>query len=292
VRLAFLVPDPGFGEEWRWAFDAEAEALVSVGIDVDPVAWTDQREFAGYDLVLPLVAWGYFERPGEWFALLDRFERDQAPVANAPSVLRWSSDKTYLADLARHGVPTVPTIAVGALRPDHIDEARERFGRESLIVKPPISAGAFHTYRLGPRDAAPESRLGMPAIIQPFVEAIATGGEYSLMLFDGAFSHAVVKHPKAGDFRVQPHLGGTTSPCEPPEGALDLAQAALAVAPAPTSYARVDIIRDDEGILRIMELELVEPALFLDLAPDRGTAFTRSILSAAERAREKPLADR
>jgi glutathione synthase/RimK-type ligase-like ATP-grasp enzyme len=104
------------------------------------------------------------------------------------------------------------------------------------------------------------------------------------MLFDGEFSHSVVKRPAAGDFRVQPHLGGVTLPSKPPPGAEQLARQALAAAPAHAIYARVDIVPDDEGVLRIMELELIEPALFLDHAPDGAAAFTQAILSAARTA--------
>jgi hypothetical protein len=85
---------------------------------------------------------------------------------------------------------------------------------------------------------------------------------------------------------VQPHLGGVTAPTHPPDGAIELAKAALEAAPAKATYARVDIIPDDDGVLRIMELELIEPALFLDHSPDKGAAFTRAILSAAERSGE------
>jgi glutathione synthase/RimK-type ligase-like ATP-grasp enzyme len=105
------------------------------------------------------------------------------------------------------------------------------------------------------------------------------------MLFDGEYSHAVVKRPKSGDFRVQEYHGGVTTACNaPPTGAIQLAQQALAAAPVRTAYARVDIIPDDEGTLRIMELELIEPSLFLDHAPDAGRAFTRSILNSAQKA--------
>lgn len=286
MRLAFLVPAPDFPEPWEWAFDAEADALIAGGIAVDPIPWTEAGELVGYDLVLPLVTWGYFERPREWFAFLDRLEAEDLPVVNPPALLRWSSDKAYLAELGDKGVATVPTNAVDRLRAADLDHARERFGAETLIVKPPVSAGAFNTYRLRPGEPLPEPMVGKPAIVQPFLEAVATSGEYSLMLFDGVLSHAVIKRPKLGDFRVQPHLGGTTILCDPPDGGEALAQAALAAAPAAATYARVDMIRDDSGDLKIMELELVEPALFLHLAPDRGAAFTRSILRAAKRVRE------
>ena len=121
-------------------------------------------------------------------------------------------------------------------------------------------------------------------IIQPLIEEIARTGEFSLMLFDGEFSHAVVKRPKTGDSRVQPHLGGATLPPPAPPGAVALARQALAAAPAKATYARVDMVPDDDGTLLIMELELIEPALFLDYAPDKGAAFTRSILNSVRTA--------
>jgi glutathione synthase/RimK-type ligase-like ATP-grasp enzyme len=141
------------------------------------------------------------------------------------------------------------------------------------------------THRLGPKEDVPEDSRGRPMIIQPLVEEIEKTGEFSLMLFDGQFSHGVVKRPKKGDFRVQEYHGGVTLPCPvPPAGAVSLAQAALAAAPAPATYARVDIVPDDSGALMIMELELIEPSLFLEHAPDGGASFTRSILSRARTA--------
>lgn len=283
-RIAFLIPAPDFSEPWRWAFDAEASALVAGGAKVDPISWTDAGELSGYDLVLPLVTWGYHLRYREWLGFLDRLEQEQARLVNPPALLRWNSHKSYLEELGSAGVPTVPTISVEACSARHIAEARARFGMRDLVIKPPVSGGATGTFRLGAEDRLPADTEGSATIIQPFVETIASTGEYSLMLFDGAPSHCVVKRPRSGDFRVQPHLGGTTTACDPPPGALQLAQAALTAAPAQATYARVDMIADDQGGLMIMELELVEPALFLDLAADGGAAFTRAILSAAERA--------
>lgn len=282
MRLAFLVPAPGYPDPWRWAFDVEAAALVAAGAEVEPIPWTEAVDLGGYDLILPLVTWGYHLRHAEWLAFLDRLEAERLPVVNPPALLRWSSDKAYLAELGERGVATVPTIVVEQCGDEDLDDARRRFGSDWLVVKPPVSGGADGTFRIGPGDALPEETRGRPTIIQPLIRSIATAGEYSLMLFDGEFSHAVVKRPAAGDFRVQPHLGGVTLPAAPPPGAEELAKAALAAAPARATYARVDIIPDDDGVLRIMELELVEPALFLDHARDGGAAFTRAILSAAD----------
>lgn len=281
MRIAFLVPDPDYPEPWRWAFDVEAQALIDAGADVEPVSWTAAGELAGFDLVLPLVAWGYHLWYDQWLAFLDRVEAAGVPMLNPPALLRWSGDKAYLAELADSGVPTVPTLAVESCCDADLEEARRRFRSEWLVVKPPISASASGTHRLGANDDLPADSRGRPMIIQPLIEEIGRTGEFSLMLFDGQFSHAVVKRPAAGDFRVQPHLGGVTLPAKAPPGAERLARQALAAAPARPTYARVDIVPDDEGVLRIMELELIEPALFLDHAPDGGAAFTQAILSAA-----------
>ena len=284
MRIAVLVPDPDYPEPWRWAFDVEADVLKAAGCRVDAVAWTDVGDVGGYDLVMPLVAWGYHLDYPNWLGLLDRAEAEHWPMINPPALLRWNSDKAYLAELADRGVSTVPTLAVEACCDADLEEARRRFDSEWLVIKPPVSASASGTHRLGPNDDLPGDSARQPMIVQPLIEEISRTGEFSLMLFDGEFSHAVVKRPKSGDFRVQPHLGGVTLPSKAPPGAERLAKQALAAAPAKATYARVDIVPDDEGTLRIMELELIEPALFLDHAPDAGAAFTRSVLNLARTA--------
>ena len=284
MRIAVLVPDPDYPEPWRWAFDVEADVLKAAGCRVDAVAWTDVGDVGGYDLVMPLVAWGYHLDYPNWLGLLDRAEAEHWPMINPPALLRWNSDKAYLAELADRGVSTVPTLAVEACCDADLEEARRRFGSEWLVIKPPVSASASGTHRLGPNDDLPGDSARQPMIVQPLIEEISRTGEFSLMLFDGEFSHAVVKRPKSGDFRVQPHLGGITLSSKAPPGAERLAKQALAAAPAKATYARVDIVPDDQGTLRIMELELIEPALFLDHAPDAGAAFTRSVLNLARTA--------
>ena len=284
MNIAVLVPAPEYPEPWAWAYDVEAAALEAAGASVAAVAWTDADDLSRFDLVLPLVAWGYHLDYARWLAFLERAEAEDLPLLNPAALLRWNGDKAYLAELGDAGVPTVPTLAVESCCDADLEEARRRFESEWLVIKPPVSASATGTHRLGPGDDLPADSFRKPMIVQPLIEEIARTGEFSLMLFDGEFSHSVVKRPKSGDFRVQPHLGGVTLPSEPPPGAVELAKQALAAAPTRATYARVDIVPDDEGTLRIMELELIEPALFLDHAPDGGAAFVRSILSAAERA--------
>ena len=287
-RLLILVPDPVYPEPWAWAFHVEADALRQAGFEVSARPWTAFGNLDSFDALLPLVVWGYHERYDEWLTLLDQLGGGAARCINPPELLRWNSDKAYLAELDAGGIATVPTIAVEALDEHGLIAARDRFGCERLVVKPPISASAAGTFLLNPGDAVPAEVEGRRMLIQPYLQSIARTGEYSLMLFGGQFSHAILKTPRAGDFRVQPHLGGSERPCAPPEGAEALARAALAAAPAEAVYARVDIAVDDSGTLRIMELELIEPALWLQHAPDKGAAFA----SAVRRAIEQPLANR
>lgn len=284
MRVAILTPAPDYWEDWAWAYDVEAAALVRAGVEVAPLAWTEASDLAGFDAVLPLVVWGYHFRIDEWLGLLARVEAAGAPpMINPPALLRWNSDKAYLEELAAKGVPTVASRTVSALDEVALDAARAALGGE-LVVKPLVSAAADDTFRIGPDDGIPKSVRGRRMLVQPYMPAIAATGEYSLLLFGGEFSHAIVKRPKAGDFRVQPHLGGSETPCTPPEGAIALARAALAAAPASATYARVDMIEGADGKLLIMELELIEPALWLQHSPDGGAAFADAIASAVERA--------
>lgn len=284
TRAVVLTPAPDFQEDWNWAYDVEAAALGAGGIDVEPRPWTDVGDLAGIDIVLPLVAWGYHLRIAQWCALLDRMTQPGEPaMVNPPALLRWNSDKSYLAQLVAAGVPTVASLTVDKLDEEALVSARQKFGDE-LVVKPLVSASADDTFRIGPDDPIPSTVRGRKMLVQPFMPSIAQG-EYSLMLFGSAFSHCIVKRPKAGDFRVQPHLGGTEEPCAPPHGAIELARAALAAAPAPAVYARVDMVMGDGGQLFIMELELIEPALWLQHAPDKGAAFAAAVASAGKQPR-------
>jgi glutathione synthase/RimK-type ligase-like ATP-grasp enzyme len=279
VRVAILTPAPDYPEAWNWAYDVEAEVLRRAGLEVEPRPWTQAGDLGEFDLVMPLVAWGYHLDPPGWHALLDRLERDGPKTLNPVPLLRWNSDKRYLAELGGKGIAVIPTRVSEAIDEAALADARSEYGEE-LVIKPPISAAADGTHLLRSHDPLPETARGRAMMIQPFLRSVAEEGEYSIMLFDGAFSHAIVKRPKAGDYRVQPHLGGTEVPCVAPIGAIELAQAALSAAPSEAAYARVDMVRDDGGELAIIELELIEPSLWLQHAPDGGASFAEVVTAA------------
>lgn len=276
IRAAVLVPAPDYAEPFGWAYEVEADALRRGGFSVEPRVWSEPGDLAWFDVVLPLVAWGYQSDPARWFALLDRLEGGPVPVVNPVSLLRWNSDKRYLEGLAAAGVATVPTRLAEQLDPQSLAAARATFGEE-VVVKPPISASAYGTHRLGPGDAIPGDAAGRTMMIQPFLRSIIDEGEYSLVFLGGEFSHAIVKRARDGDYRVQPHLGGSEVPCAAPEGSVAAATAALDAAPAAAAYARVDLIRLADGRLAVIELELIEPSLWLQHAPAGGELFAAAV---------------
>ncbi len=272
--LCVLTPHPFYEENWS-ADRAALDALF--GDQIAYRCWTNPGELGGFALILPLIAWGYQRQVVEWFAALDAWDAAGLPFANSVATLRWNTDKDYLLDLGGKGIAIVPTIESHCLTAADLETARATFGVELLVVKPSISAGADGTHLLKLGDAIPFAVLEREMLIQPMMPGIVEEGEFSLFLFNGTLSHSIVKRPANGDFRVQAQFGGREERVEPPAGALKLAQSALAAAPSLPLYARVDMVRDAAGDLRLMELELIEPSLFLAYAPDNGAMFAAAV---------------
>ncbi len=280
-KICILTPAENYEENWT-VLEADYRRLF--GDTIIFRRWTEPGDLSGFDLVSPLIAWGYQRDCPTWFTLLDRMETEGISACNPVSVLRWNSDKAYLAELDAAGIATVPTRVSNALNKEALDSARTEFMTDTLVIKPPISGGADGTFRLTASDVLPESAAGQRMMIQPFLPSIMAEGEYSLFYFGGMFSHAIIKRPAAGDFRVQDQFGGYEEAVEAPDAARKLAVAALTATVTITQtsalpYARADILRDDQGNFRLMELELIEPSLFLRFADDKGVAFANAMIS-------------
>jgi len=269
MQVTLLTPDSSY-EQFRSVWEARIalyrDLLAPVGIDLEPTAWPNARPERE---TLALLAWGYHLQPARWITLLETWPHEIL-LLNAPRLLAWNSDKRYLAELGETGVPIVPTRFAGIANQAELEAARAAFGVDELVVKPRISASAASTSRVRAGDAAPNLS---DAMIQPFMASVQQQGEISIFFFEGERAHAVRKVAAAGDFRVQREYGGAFSPADPSAEELAVATAALAAAPERPFYARIDLVRDAEGQPRLMELELVEPDLYLDLAPDRGARF-------------------
>jgi hypothetical protein len=281
-RIAILAPaaDGAYGgTRWPEVMARMVTPLEAAGMAVAPTDWTTAEDLTGFDLVLALLAWGY-HRDGDWTGPIERWRAAGVRLQNPPDVLRWNADKAYLADFEAKGAPVVPTIFVDRVTEAAMHEAAAQFGTDRLVAKPRVSASAFRTIRWSPGtplDGAPTDA----AMIQPFMAGVLDGGEPSLLYLGGRFSHAVSKRPRPGDFRVQPEFDGILAPYEPWPDELAAAEAALEAAGEPLLYARVDLVRDARGRPVLMELEAVEPDLFLEYHPGAQVRFAEAVAAAA-----------
>lgn len=258
-------------------------ALAAIGIPSVPAVWSDASiDWASFDALIIRSPWDYFERAAEFRVWLDARIAGPVLLCNAPEILDWNFDKRYLQELARAGVAIVPTMFIA--RNDHADIAalaRAR-GWNEIVVKPAIGGSAYRTYRFRVEDLGrytadiAETLEDRGLLVQPFLPEIQSEGELSLLFFDGVFSHAVCKRPKAGDYRVQFEFGGSDESVRVSDEHIAAARACVAHAPALPVYARVDGVVND-GTFLLMELEIFEPLMFLSHHPEAPARFARAI---------------
>jgi len=281
-RVAILTPDrdsEGFRTRWRDVLERNAAPLREAGLEVEARDWANASDLAGFDLVLPLLVWGYPFAPRQWAEAVDRWERDGVRLRNPASVLRWNMDKIYLERLAERGAPVVPTRHYTKLSEARLEEAASAFGTDRLVAKPRISSTAWQTIRWSPGaplDGGPEGE----AMVQPYLPEIERSGEVSMIFFGGAFSHAIAKRPQPGDFRVQPEFDGIIAAHRPEKDEHEAAARILAAVEEPLLYARIDLVRGLDGAPRLIELELIEPDLYLGYDGQAGARFAAAVREA------------
>ena len=240
------------------------------------VVWDDPAEaWRECESIIVRCTWDYSYRVLEFWTWIDRVEAAGITLYNSPNVLRWNSDKRYLRDLEMRGVKVVETTWIP--RAKMTVESMRELVRGPSVIKPVISAGAYDTLRVSPENAEEvaasllELNQSKGFMLQPFVEDVQSPGEYSLIYFDKEFSHAVLKTPQAGDFRVQPRYGGEQGAAQVEAEIIAQGRKILDAVPYDDRllYARVDgVIRGGEFLL--MELELIEPYLFLEFGKNAG----------------------
>lgn len=244
-------------------------ALEKLGWHCTLHAWNRPAlRWSDFDVAILRTTWDYYKNPEQFLKVLEDIEESECRLWNPLSVVRWNSDKSYLRDLVVWGLKIAPTIWSKEMAFSGKQSPFEIFDCEEIIVKPTISVGAFDTLLLTKDQWKPrqlkKTYKGRDIMVQKCLNAVREVGEYSLVFFAEEFSHAILKTPKAGDFRVQSFYGGQEQSIEAPAEAIRQGQLALqAVSEAPL-YARVDMVyQDNQWIL--MELELIEPQLFLPM---------------------------
>ncbi len=278
ARIAILTPDPGdpdFSGRWPQVFERNSEPLRRAGHTVEGRAWTEGGTLEGFDLVLPLLVWGYHRAQAQWLGRIEEWTRDGVPLGNPASVMRWNADKSYLGRLAERGAPVVPTLYVDRVDEAVLSDAAERLGASTLVAKPVVSASAFRTIRW-PADSVESGPPGA-AMIQPYLDSIESAGELSLIYFGGRFSHAVRKVPQPDDFRVQPEYDGIITAHVPSGAERAAADAVMRAVEEDLLYARIDLVFGRSGAPELIELEAIEPDLYLGYDPGRGAAFAAAV---------------
>ena len=193
------------------------EPLSDRGWEVSTLSWSDRAvNWDEFEIAIIRMTWDYQQRPGEFLQVLDAIDRSSAQLQNPLDIVKWNLDKRYLREMEERGVAIVPTIWDGIYDQRSLYRWMADLGSEELIIKPTVSATAMHTYRLTEYDPElTEVFVGRPFMVQPFVTSIVERGEYSVFYFGGEYSHAILKAPKADDFRVREDHGGIITAVDP-----------------------------------------------------------------------------
>jgi len=246
--------------------------LTEMGVAHQIHPWSaPEVDWAAFTHVLIKSTWDYFDFYPEFLVWLDTLETLGVQVLNEVQTLRWNSSKTYLMEIESNGFPCIAGKILPKGSKPVLDQLFSEFKADKLVVKPLVSGGAKHTLKVvRGAEAGMEEKIGNllqeeDFLVQPFIPEIVEVGEYSLIFFNQVFSHAVLKSPAASDFRVQHYYGGTIRAIEPRPTMLDAAQALVDRFAKNTLYARVDGVGIN-GVFHLMELELIEPYLFLGLS--------------------------
>jgi glutathione synthase/RimK-type ligase-like ATP-grasp enzyme len=258
------------------------------GLTIEPAIWNDPSVvWRDFDAVVIRSCWDYHHQPETFLAWVTMLEQAEVVLWNPPAVIYWNHNKQYLLDLEQWGVPVVPTLYLPQGASADLPSLLATRGWADVVIKPAISASAFNTWRAtsateGTNPARFATQLHQsPTLIQPYMPEIEAG-EWSLIYFNGQFSHAALKLPKAGDFRVQGAFGGASQPALPDKGLIEQGATIIAHVQAQLEreflYIRVDGIVID-GRLVIMELELIEPSLFIAFDEQAAARFAQAMVA-------------
>jgi glutathione synthase/RimK-type ligase-like ATP-grasp enzyme len=257
--------------------------LAAAGVETEIVDWRSTTcDFSKFDLIVLRSCWDYHLSGNEFKEWLGRAARE-VPILNDPETVLWNLNKFYLREMPAIGIEIAPTVFVNG-GPITSSAWREIRSWKKSVVKPAVSASAHKTWLFDGAELPEEDELkskmeGEAFLIQQFVPEVETQGEISFIYIEGAYSHAVLKRPAAGDFRVQKEHGGSAEPFIPDSALLDQSNEIAATVPQvrDSLYCRIDAVARD-GKLVLMELELIEPELFLGLAEGAAERFAEAIV--------------
>jgi glutathione synthase/RimK-type ligase-like ATP-grasp enzyme len=251
------------------------------GITAYPAVWSDDSiNWSSFDGLLIRSPWDYFERYQAFSNWLNTIISLNVPLYNSAATLLLNIDKIYLKLLTQNGLPIIPTIFSKA--PD-LEKVLENCNWDEMVIKPSVSGGSYLTERF---DASRRNEIitwaadqdrSLTWLVQPFIPEIISHGEVSILFFDGEFSHGVIKTPKDGDYRIQSQFGGLYQKYDPSPDDIDMSLKALHSLDPDFLYGRVDMVPID-GVMHIMEVEMIEPDLYFSVYPDKLPIFVNKVI--------------
>ncbi|MBB2147260.1 hypothetical protein GM921_17295 [Pedobacter sp. LMG 31464] len=265
--------------------DSLLKFLKSKNLKIEKVIWNDpQVNWENYDLAILKSPWDYFDLITDFYTWLSDLESKNIKLLNPIDIVKWNADKHYLHDIEKAGLKVTQSIFLNKGEKINLQDYFEKLNTDKIIVKPAVSGGSKNTFKVTVATAE-EINLKLNIllqeedfILQPFLTEIEENGEWSFLFFGGKFSHALLKKAKAGDFRVQHSFGGTIHPQNPPQHLIATAQHYINQFAKGCLYARVDgALVNNEFLL--MELELIEPFLFLNTEEKALENYYKALLN-------------
>lgn len=283
-RCAFLTMD----DMGDFVSDAELAVapMAELGWAVDMVPWRRDAEWDDYDLVYICTPWDYQDDVGAFLDVLETIERSSALLVNSLDLVHWNLEKTYLRELEMRGADIVPSLFFDRFDADTVAACFVAHESDRIVVKPVVGANADYISVLSEPltgadvDALQRVFADRPFFVQPFIESVQSEGEYSLFFLGGDYSHAILKKPKQGDFRTQEEHGADILSIEAPAALVQTARHVLGVVSPQPVYVRADFVRG-RGRFLLMELELIEPSLYLRTDPGAPDRFASALARAA-----------
>lgn len=257
--------------------------LKEKGLNIEKVIWNDPGvNWENYSLAILKSPWDYFDLIEEFYSWLDQLEAKNIKLLNPIEVVRWNANKHYLQEIEAAGLKITPSFFIQNKESVNLEYFFEKFNTNKLIVKPCVSGGAKNTFKVTADNVTKvNQKLNLliqdeDFIIQPFLPEILENGEWSFVFFNGMYSHSLIKQAKPGDFRVQPAHGGSVHPQKPSEELIATAQQYVKLFAKDCLYARVDGTFVNGDFL-LMELELIEPFLFLNTEPENYERYYKAL---------------
>lgn len=258
-------------------------SLASHQIDAVPAVWDDESiDWTAFDYLIFRNTWDYFEKESAFNAWLSKIEKLGIPTLNTLEIIRQNKHKFYLRDLQQQGIPIITTIFIDKTDDLNLSQIIPSDWKKA-VIKPAFSGGSYQTevFDTADLEKTNEKYRAIAAqkelLLQEFRPQIQTLGETSLIFFNKKFSHAIVKIPTDGDFRVQVQFGGKYTAIHPSQDLIDQAQKVVDTFPGRLLYARVDgILMNDQ--LQLMEIECIEPDLYFDYSDGARDRFTNAIV--------------